>query len=314
MTAEILALHQTAVRLCHQHRKLESEIMAVLQKIDELQLYKQFNCPSLFKYAVDVLGLNEPIAYSFIAVARKAREVLALQAALERQSLSVSRASRIISALNSQNADELINFAMTHTWRELDFEVARLNPKFEPRPKAKALSEESVHLSLTISKDTYDLLLRAQTLEAQRSSGSPSLEVTMATVLKFYSERNNPVKKAERAQSRKSHSVHAEKTKSGRVPLRAHEKHAVLARDQGRCTHVGPDGQRCTSERWLHLHHIQPVANGGANAPVNLTTLCSFHHDLVHQMVFPLENSLSWLRSPSLRYGHSTLYHTRLGL
>ncbi|OYZ10966.1 MAG: hypothetical protein B7Y39_19920, partial [Bdellovibrio sp. 28-41-41] len=42
------------------------------------------------------------------------------------------------------------------------------------------------------------------------------------------------------------------------------------------------DGSICGQSRWVHFHHIQPVANGGENTAENLVTLCSSHHRLWH--------------------------------
>jgi 5-methylcytosine-specific restriction endonuclease McrA len=87
-----------------------------------------------------------------------------------------------------------------------------------------------------------------------------------------------------------------------RRPLSASEKHAVFLRDQGRCTFVNECGERCNVDRWLHVHHIKPVSQGGTNDPANLTVLCSAHHDLVHQLSFALEGQINWLRAPTVAY------------
>jgi 5-methylcytosine-specific restriction endonuclease McrA len=88
-----------------------------------------------------------------------------------------------------------------------------------------------------------------------------------------------------------------------RTPLTAAQKHAVFLRDQGRCTHVDSAGRRCNQDRWVEVHHLTPVSQGGSNEPENLTTLCGFHHDLVHQLTLPLDHQVTWLRSPKCTYG-----------
>jgi len=62
-------------------------------------------------------------------VARKAREIGALNDAHAAQKLSVNRASRIVAALTLSNASELIEFAATHSQRQTDQEVARLSDR-----------------------------------------------------------------------------------------------------------------------------------------------------------------------------------------
>ena len=92
-----------------------------------------------------------------------------------------------------------------------------------------------------------------------------------------------------------AHSFCANRTTARRVPLTADEKHAVVLRDQGRCTYKNEEGIRCNSDRWVDIHHIILRSEGGSNHPDNLTTLCSFHHDLIHQMAFPINEE--WIRS-----------------
>lgn len=59
-------------------------------------------------------------------------------------------------------------------------------------------------------------------------------------------------------------------------------KNEVMRRDQSQCRFVHSNGQRCKNRRWLHIHHIQPKAQGGGNHVDNLITLCSAHHQFIH--------------------------------
>ena len=77
-----LQLHERAVELSREHRRIEFALVEVLQKIENCRMYRTFGCTSLFKYAVDILGLSESVAYAFIGVARKAAAVPELQRTL----------------------------------------------------------------------------------------------------------------------------------------------------------------------------------------------------------------------------------------
>ena len=211
------------------------------------------------------------------------------------------------SSLTVENASQWIEFASRHTSREIDQEVARQNPKRAARDKAKPLSEDMVQLTLTVTQRTFEQLKRAQSLRAQRQETTAYGEI-LAELLEFYLARKDPVKKAQRAKARaKSAQAKVElcpnRVKpSGRWPLTADERHAVFARDGGCCTHIDNKGQRCGRERWVEVHHLVPVHLGGTNDPENLTTLCSFHHDLAHQLSLPLEGQVTWLRAQGLLY------------
>jgi 5-methylcytosine-specific restriction endonuclease McrA len=84
--------------------------------------------------------------------------------------------------------------------------------------------------------------------------------------------------------------------------LMAAQIHAVDLRDGRQCTSTDRHGNRCSETRWLHYHHIISRANGGSNEPENLTTLCSFHHDLVHQLSFAMDGQTNFIRDRSVRY------------
>lgn len=300
------ALHEKAISLCRHHRRVEAMIIETLQEIDALKLYKRLGFSSLFQYAVGALGLSESVSYGFISVSRKAKGIIELQKAIKAQTLSVAKAQRVVSVLNNKNASQLIEFASQHTSREIDFEVARINPKAGIKDMAKPLSEAQMLIKFTASREVYQKLKRAQSLVAQKLGTVPNFEQTLEGILDFYLERNDPVQKAQRAAKRQepnSLCLVRVKPQNKRVPLKAHEKHAVIHRDGGCCTHIDAFGKRCTNDRYLSIHHLQPVSAGGGNDPENLMTLCWYHHDLVHQLVLPIDGSVNWLRSSNERYG-----------
>jgi len=324
-----------AVKLCREYRRLEWPIIEVLQRIDRAKSYKEVGAASLFQFAVQFLELSEAAAYTFINVARKSSSVPALREAVQKRELSVAKASRIAAALSKENAVALIEFAKHNSTRAIDSEVARLNPRRTVRERAKPVDGNQVEIKVTLTNEQYGLLKRAQDLIAQSKGKSPGLAETLGAVAEFFVERRDPVRKAERALKRvsttangstsseapdsKARSVNEElclrrvplekaaatalNRSQARRPLVASQKHPVFARDGGRCTYIDISGHRCTNQRWLHLHHIRPVSLGGSDNPENLTTLCASHHDLVHQLSFPLEHQVNWLREPTSHYG-----------
>ena len=300
-------LHRHAVTLSRTHRRLESRLIVVLQQVERTRLWRNFDCTSLFTYAVGELELSEPIAYAFIAVARKAALIPALQEAIAVRRLSVATAARIVSCLTMENAGQLIEFAASHTSREIDWEVARRNPKAVEGDRAKPVGDDRIRLTVTVSKAVYEKIRRVEALEMQR--GRPNgLESALEAATEEYLTRRDPVRKAKRAAdlvvttATSTVEVCANRVQDRRVPLTASQRHAVHLRDGGRCTHVGHSGKRCNADRWIDVHHIRPVSRGGGNEPGNLTTLCSVHHDVVHQTSFPIEGQVSWLRAGDVRY------------
>src|SRR5665213_2434395 len=260
---------------------------------------------NLYTYAVKICGLPEGAAYSFIAVGKMAKLYPCLREAVPSRTLTVSKTIRIVSVLSAENAEELVAFAKNHTAKEIDREVRRRNPKAIVRAKIKPLTGDTDLLQAPIPHKTTENIIRAQSLLAQKTSKHQGIPETISLVFEDYVHRQDPVRRAERAQTRKARSFNAQAEKKPpgqRTPLSAAQKHAVDLRDQRRCTHIGQNGKRCGDDRWIHYHHIIPAAKGGTNHPDNLTTLCSFHHDLVHQMTLPIDYGVSWLRSPQREY------------
>ncbi|MBW2735918.1 MAG: HNH endonuclease, partial [Deltaproteobacteria bacterium] len=69
--------------------------------------------------------------------------------------------------------------------------------------------------------------------------------------------------------------VSADTTKR-RLPT-THQRRAMEARDGG-CCFPG-----CTHQRYLEAHHIEHWADGGTTTLSNLTSICAFHHHLLHE-------------------------------
>lgn len=294
LNAKHSKIHDHALELSQTYGRVERELVEALIAVEAERVHQRLGCPSLFVYATQKLRLSESVAFALITVARKARQVPKLREAIADGRISPSKASRVAAHISDESADELIEFARTHTSREIDFEIARRHPSARGRDRVKPVSEDQVQITITVSKAAYEDLLRAQSLLAQRGRESTMSDV-VTEAASLLVNAWDPVKKAERAEKRRTQVVKvvpAEELCPNRVarkPLTAEQKHRVFLRDRGRCTHIDGDGNRCNSDRWVDVHHIVLVSRGGSNEPENLTTLCSFHHDLVHQFSFGTE-------------------------
>lgn len=331
-------IHEECIRLCRNYIKSEALIVRQLQLVGESKLYRELGIRSLFQYAVEICGLPEGVAYSFISVGKCARLYPALHEAIVSGDLTVSKANRFVSIVNSENVCELVDFAKKNSARAIEREVRRRNPKEAIRPQLKPVSSDCDELRAAISLEASEDIRRSQALLAQKYGGHPDLSKTIALVFADFIERHDPIRKAERRAKRNANkllpskrteilepgalvkttkvSARAEKFRVSykRVPLTSEQKRVVDLRDQRRCTHVGRDGKRCNDDHWIHYHHIVLVSEGGTNEPENIVTLCSFHHDLVHQLNLPLDGEVTWLRSPQIAYGSISSQAERPGL
>jgi hypothetical protein len=268
MTSRQAKVHKRALEIRQRHALAEGEAVDVLQEAQETKLYLAFGLTSVFRYAVEILGFSEALAYSMINVARKAKEFPELRRAVAQRKLSVSKAARIASTLKPQNVAELVEFATKHSTREIEREIERINPRNAGRNSVRQLSDEFVEITITIPRKTHEKMKRAENIH-----GTCPAE-TLERVYEEHLDRHDAVRKAKR---------NKQELCSSRVGnLNAAETHAVNARDEGRCTSLDTQGKRCPNERWTETHHIIPRAAGGSNHLSNLTTLCRTHHQALH--------------------------------
>jgi len=104
-----------------------------------------------------------------------------------------------------------------------------------------------------------------------------------------YLERHDPeMRVARRAEKRKKRSAKTKTSLPGETArhIPAAVRDRVYARDNGRCTFVGPAGVRCDSTRGLQIDHIEPFARGGGNQASNLRLLCAKHNRLEAERSF----------------------------
>jgi hypothetical protein len=273
-------IHSRNVDLAQIHARTERKLVESLIQTESEKIHKRLGHASMFLYATKELKLSESVALMLINVARASRKHKHLRSAIAKQKLTPAKASRIVAHITDSSAQELVDFAVTHNYREIDFEMAKRNPKAAAQDRAKPIAEDLVEIKVTISREAYEKLQRAQSLLAQK--GKPaSLSDAVEASVDQYVYRHDPVQKVKRARARKL-CVH-------RVRPTQAQKNAALARDGGSCTFVDQHGERCGCDRWVDVHHIISLDDGGSNGLENLTTLCWFHHDLVHQLSFKME-------------------------
>lgn len=274
-------VHAKALQVAASYKRAEADLVSALQEVENKRVFIHQGYTSLFNYSVQALGLSESVTANFITVARKAREIPALQRAIQAGELSVSKARKITPVLMRENQAEWVRKAQTLPTRELEQEVARAAPAQAVAERVKFVSEDRLEFRTGISRRLRDKLLRVQDLESQRVSRPASLEETLEALADLYLKAKDPVRRAERALTRSSNAgACVTVTRTQVIP--AAVRHRVYLRDQGQCTHRDSDGRRCGNRRWIDLHHILPRREDGPNTAENLTTLCSSHHRFEH--------------------------------
>jgi|GEM_PF-4291607 len=71
---------------------------------------------------------------------------------------------------------------------------------------------------------------------------------------------------------------------SARKALSAELKHGLFLRDQGQCQFRTKSGRICGEKKFVQIHHLEALWQGGHDEVENLITLCHRHHDFFHRI------------------------------
>lgn len=109
---------------------------------------------------------------------------------------------------------------------------------------------------------------------------SPSmLELVLGRALDGLLKSIDPACRSERRRERQA-SV-ARRSRGRRRSITIALRDTIWTRDGGRCTFIGPTGQRCAATTWLEIDHVRPYCLGGSSEDAsNLRLLCRAHNQL----------------------------------
>jgi len=208
-------IHAEALAAVREYKRCEVRLIEVLQQADDHRIYGSLGYNSLFRYASDGLGLSEEVAYVFINVARKARQVPALKEEISRGTISITKAKKISPVLNSENQKHWLDLARNASKAKLEKEVARAAPstaivermKYVPAgadvESARILKHvPRVQLEVGVSEALMLKIRRAQEVLSQKRRGSMSLEAVLDQAISLYLEKEDPMRRAGRQRIR----------------------------------------------------------------------------------------------------------------
>ena len=211
---KIRDIHHKALQASARYKAAEVDLMNILDQVDLYRVYLRYGFNSLFQYAVHGLGLADNVAYTFINVTRKSREVPELKEEITKGALTVSKARKITAVINPENKSHWIELAKTAPQSKVEREVAKENPQEarkgrmdfvhpqnEIQEKVAILQQPSVvrvQLQVGISEKLMMKIRRAQDLVGQKSRNPVGLEETLESLVDLFLERHDPVEKAKR--------------------------------------------------------------------------------------------------------------------
>lgn len=290
-----IELHQQALSLSKNYHLIESQLLDVLEKINDQKMYLTLGYDSLFTYCVSALQLSESKAYSFSALLKKSKAVPEIKQQVQSGALTLSKASRIVSILTPENKDQWIEKAKILPKQELEKAIAKENPQLIQRTSIQITNSSEARVHLTLSLKTLNNLKRLQEITSKKSRKVLNLMETLEAITEEALNRLDPLRKAKRVLQKKpeaSKSTPANFAQgkivtpvklSSRTSIPSRIKHRAILRDHGRCQYRSRlTGIQCQNSRFTEFHHKRPISLGGNHALTNITTLCSSHHRQHH--------------------------------
>lgn len=195
-------IHEMAVEKASKYLVAEAELLKAIIEVDRHKLYEKFDEPFLTPYCIKYLNLSEDVAAMFVRVARKSLQVPELEQAVQ-AGLHMSKAKTIASVIDGKNKEQWIEKAQTLSKEKLEREVAAANPSAQKPEKAKPTGPNRIRIEFDVTYEEAEILKRARELMSQKKNKHAQIGETFVGALKDWVDREDPVRKAERAQNRK---------------------------------------------------------------------------------------------------------------
>lgn len=159
-------------------------------------------------------------------------------------------------------------------------------------------TEKRFKFEFGAGKEFMKKFSRVQSLMSNKIPVRMTFEVLFECLMDEYLDRNDPEKRAERREIRRSKTDSSQTGENPQITrhIPTAVRDNVYTRDNGRCTFTGPSDVRCSSTRNLQIDHVKPFALGGGNDASNLRLLCARHNLLQAKRTFGADQVSSYQR------------------
>lgn len=292
-----------AKKLTQEYLKTEGELLSLLIEMKQSGAILELGYQGIYDYCQGALKLSNAQSFYFKSVAQASEKTPELKIAVTNGEISLSQARRIAPVVNHQNLEHWIDLAKTLPQIELEREVNVANPNAKKViEKIKPIEKNFSCLTVMVGKEAEMTLRRLKDILSQKLGKAATLGEVVEWAAGIAKQKFDPEAKAERCAKREEKIATAPEpvqrsnnpkggprndggisSGNGRRVVPQRIKHQIVRREAFQCGFRSVNGVRCQTKRWLHLHHIQEVARGGANTPENLIFLCSTHHRWTHR-------------------------------
>ncbi|HWU42475.1 MAG TPA: HNH endonuclease signature motif containing protein [Bdellovibrio sp.] len=310
--------------LVAKERKLLHVILEHIKEVDIRKLYLEKAYSSLFEYLVKELGYSGSAAMRRIDAAKLLREVPSVSEKIQEGSLNLSQIGELARAvkekekscgekISSAQKIELVEAIAGKSTAETQKELClALDIELKEPEKKLVQKDESVHLTITLSKELHEKLMKCKDL-ASHTMLQQQDDVSMNTLFELladeYLKKVAPIKvRKEETKfvessnaSREISNLKNEKVTSALVPncnensgtinsknktlktLTPKTRREIFKRDRC-CQYVDKrTGKQCGSTFLLEVDHRTARWAGGDHSVANLQILCGQHNKMKYR-------------------------------
>nr|WP_295902901.1 HNH endonuclease signature motif containing protein [uncultured Bdellovibrio sp.] len=278
-------LDQRIKSLVAKERELLHEILLTIKEIDQRRLYLEYGFANLFLYLVEGVGYSAGSAQRRIDAARLLIEVPTLGEKIQSGEVKLHQVSLIQKAardvykttqkkVTAEEKQELLEQITSKNFQESQKEVA----SFFDLPVIEATTQviqanESIRLSLTISKELADKIQQAQALLSHTISSNDIVDY-----LEYVTDR--VIKQKTSVRPRPQEEVTATMEVK---PFSARTRKTVINKDKC-CQYKDPStGKQCGNRWFLQVDHKQSRWANGKSTVANAQVLCSQHNQMKYR-------------------------------
>jgi hypothetical protein len=253
-------LHEKLLKLVKEERKITSQIIELLQELENSRAYLEWGYGNLFEYLVKGLGYSESLAYQRKAAIKICQILPEVKEKLDSGALSLTtlaRASRVLNTKTLTQKVSLLTELENKSTREVDKILARISPEKVHASTKRRVNEQTIRLAMDFSEEEYQKLERLKALKSHQIKDIKELVCLLV---------DRELEKYNRTSKTPSKSINPRQIKTS---IRNH----LLKSANYKCQYPG-----CEQTHFLQIDHKQSVCVGGGNQISNLQVLCQSHN------------------------------------
>ncbi|QDK45701.1 hypothetical protein DOM22_11355 [Bdellovibrio sp. ZAP7] len=297
-------LESSLKSLVRKERMLLHLILEHIREIDARKIYLERAHSSMFHYMMSELGYSSSAAMRRLDAARMLNAVPSLADKIQQGDVNLTQVGELSRAIKEKEksgfkvSDEAkiqildqisgLNSEETQKVVALSLDVDLREPE-----KVRVQKDDSVHLSITLTREQYNLLTSCKDKAAhslQLADGDYSWAKVIEVVAGQYLDSKLFISKTVKSSPNVTDgdAIHkdvnsSDVIKSDNKSLTLKTRRYILNRDKCCQYKDKHTGRQCRSTYGLQVDHIVPRWSGGTHAPANLQALCGAHNSLKYR-------------------------------